>query len=177
MTLNTFRQINQWFSLSLSHISDSLWNIFDWIFQSSFKFNRLDLSNPFSHFLYRWYHFLEKKNLSVNSSPQVYSWSLPLVLHYVPLSVLHSLIPCLHPQGDHKPAARSFPGLYFSEVHQSLSLSSASSFPPTKTKFLLVLWYIPHNPYLYLFNPLLLYLCYFTFVITLPIFTFVKYDS
>lgn len=68
--------------------------------------------------------------------------------------VLYSPGPCLHPQSDHKPAARSFPGLYSSEVHQSLSLSPASSFPPTKSKFLLVLWYIPHNPYLYLFNPL-----------------------
>lgn len=61
MTFNMFRQINQWFSISLSHISDSLWNIFDWIFQYSLKFNRLDLSNPLSHFLYRWYHFLKKR--------------------------------------------------------------------------------------------------------------------
>lgn len=60
-TLNMFRQINQWFSISLPPMADSLWNIFDWIFQYSLQFNRFDLSNPLSHCLYRWYHLLKKR--------------------------------------------------------------------------------------------------------------------
>lgn len=84
MTLNMFRQINQWFSISLPHISDSLWNIFDWIFQYSLKFNRLDLSNPLSHFLYRWYHFLKKRS-------QVSQFALGLIMKSTFGSSLFSL--------------------------------------------------------------------------------------
>lgn len=153
MTLNMFRQINQWFSISLSHISDSLWNIFDWIFQYSLKFNRLDLSNPLSHFLYRWYHFLKKRS-------QASQFALGLIMKLTFGSSLCSLSVLPLPRPLSSPSRG--PEASSQVLLRPVLLRSVPTrlFPlpprplPWQTKFLLVLTIHSSQPHLYLLNPL-----------------------
>lgn len=84
MTFNMFRQINQWFSISLFHISDSLLNIFEFLNTSS---SSRDLI-----FLIHFPIFFTdgEKNLSVRVYLR-HNHQVKLVLPHVPSRYLSSL--------------------------------------------------------------------------------------